>query len=76
MFHGNWHFRVAMIAAALTLVVSAPVAAQSSGAGDAKEISGYKLTDTGLARYLKASRGLQTLPATGAGDCDSDDSDG
>jgi hypothetical protein len=64
-----------LIAAGIVLVASSPAGAQSSGAGDAREISSYKLTDSGLARYTQAVRNLETVASKAATDCGNDDGD-
>ena len=75
MFESHRLLRATLTAAALALVASTPVGAQSSGAGDAKEINSYTLTDTGLAKYTQAERNLEPLARKAAADCDTDDSD-
>ena len=61
--------------ALLAMVVSVPAWAQSSGAADAKEISAYKLTAAGLARYTQASHKLADLARSSGAACDDDDGD-
>ena len=75
MFRSHGPFRAMCTAAALVLVLCSPAGAQDAGAGDDKEISSYKLTDAGLARFEQAHHSLQALPATRAADCDSEASE-
>lgn len=79
---GGWHMfeshrshGAILIAAALALAASTPAWSQASGAGDAKEINSYRLTDAGLAKYTQAGRNLAPLASKAAAACENDDSD-
>ena len=61
--------------ALLAVVGSVPTWAQSSAGADAKEISSYKLTAAGLARYTQASHKLAEIARSGGAACEDDDGD-
>lgn len=65
--------RAMHVAATLALFASTSAGAQQDGAGDAKEISGYRLTDAGLAKYTQAARNLESAAKAGQQACESDD---
>lgn len=65
--------RALQVAGTLALFAAAPASAQQGGAGDTKEISGYRLTDAGLAKYTQATRNLESVAKAGQDACESDD---
>lgn len=73
MFDRGWSLGVVPAVALLVRDVSAPARAQSSAGADAKEISAYKLTDAGFARYTQASQNLAELARSGGAACEAED---
>jgi hypothetical protein len=65
--------RALLVAATLTLFP--PSATWSDGTSDASEISGFKLTEAGLAKYLQATSNLGSLAQQLPGNCDEDEDD-
>jgi hypothetical protein len=61
------------VAAALLFVAPTLSLAQGSNDRDVKEVSAYRLTETSLARFEKATRNLTSLPAGTFKDCSDDD---
>lgn len=65
------HLQAAFLAACASALLASPLAAAQDR--DAQEVASYALTDTGLARYTKATRNLAALPGSKPGDCDTGD---
>jgi hypothetical protein len=65
-----------VVIAVLALAVPGAAMAQGTADRDAKEVSSYRLTDAGLAKFEKATSNLGALPPDAMGKCSDDDSSG
>lgn len=69
-------YAVLLTAATVVLMVPAASIAQGFPDRDAREISGYVLSEAALAKYTKATANLGDVSKQVLGNCDDDDDDG
>lgn len=77
MFKEQWRDGCLSTIAATALFVWLPAGAQSGADRDLQEISAYKLTEAGLARYTQATEKVAAVESSTPGRCaDDEDDDG
>lgn len=75
MSNHHWIHRTLMLVTTMATMASLPVAAQAGRDRDTDEVSRYKLTEAGLARYTQATRNLGSLAKVKPDSCASDGDD-